>query len=345
MILVTGGTGLVGAHLLYALINNTSTSSVQRGEKVRAIHRKSSDLEAVKNVFSFYTNDPDPLFNKIEWMVADITDVPSLTAAFKNIDYVYHCAAYISFNPKHYPTLKKVNVEGTANIVNFSLSQGVKKLCYVSSIATIGKTTNGDLITEDTEYNPEDDNSVYAITKYHAEMEVWRGTQEGLDAVIVHPGVILGEGIWSSASGGILRTVYKGVKYYTTGGVGMVDVQDVAKAMILLLNSTITNKNYILVAENISYKTFLTKLANHLNKKPPHQQIAKWKMLLFCNIDWLSNKLIKTKRRLLKATVLTLYKTRAYDGSKIEKELDFTYKNHEQTIERVSRNYLRDFNI
>jgi len=231
MILVTGGTGLVGAHLLYSLINN--------GENVRAIHRKSSDLEAVKNVFSFYTNEPEILFTKIEWMVADITDVPSLTPAFKDIDYVYHCAAYISFNPRHYSTLKKVNVEGTANIVNFSLSHNVKKLCYVSSIATIGKTANGSLITEETEYNPEEDNSVYAITKYNAEMEVWRGTQEGLDAVIVHPGVILGEGIWSSASGGILRTVYKGVKYYTTGGVGIVDVQDVAEVMISLLKITI----------------------------------------------------------------------------------------------------------
>jgi len=122
MILVTGGTGLVGAHLLYSLINS--------GESIRAIHRKSSDLAAVKNVFSFYTNEPSTLFDKIEWMEADITDVPSLSRAFKGIDYVYHAAAYISFNPKHYSVLKKVNIEGTANIVNFCLSEGIKKMCY-----------------------------------------------------------------------------------------------------------------------------------------------------------------------------------------------------------------------
>ena len=336
MILVTGGTGLVGAHLLYALVKG--------GDKVRAIHRKSSDLEAVKNVFSFYTNEPESLFNKIEWMVADITDVPSLTPAFKDIDYVYHCAAYISFNPRHYPVLKKVNVEGTANIVNFSLSQGVKKLCYISSIATLGKTTNGGLITEETEYNPEDDNSVYSITKHEAEMEVWRGTQEGLDAVIVHPGVILGEGIWSSASGGILRTVSKGVKFYTTGGVGIVDVQDVVGSMISLLNSSIVNEHYILVSENISYREFLSKIALNLNKKEPSKPIKKWVMLIFTYIDWFSNKLFKTKRKLLKATVSTLYKTRTYDGTKIEKEIDFKYTPYQKTIERVSRNYLRDFN-
>jgi len=335
MILVTGGTGLVGAHLLYSLINN--------GEKVRAIHRKSSDLEAVKNVFSFYTNEPETLFTKIEWMVADITDVPSLIPAFNDVEYVYHCAAYISFNPRHFPVLKKVNVEGTANIVNFSLSEKVKKLCYISSIATLGNTANGGLITEETEFNPEDDNSVYSITKHEAEMEVWRGTQEGLDAVIVHPGVILGEGIWSSASGGILRTVSKGVKYYTTGGVGIVDVQDVANVMILLLNSPIKNKHYILVSENISYREFLTKIAISLNKKAPSKPIKKWVMLVFTYIDWFANKLFKTKRKLLKATVRTLYKTRTYDGSKIETEIDFNYIPYQKTIERVSRNYLRDF--
>ena len=336
MILVTGGTGLVGAHLLYALIAN--------GEKVRAIHRKSSDLEAVKNVFSFYTNDPEPLFNKIEWMVADITDVPSLSPAFKDIDFVYHCAAYISFNPRHFATIKKVNVEGTANIVNFSLSQGVKKLCYISSIATLGKTQNGSLITEETEYNPEAENSVYSITKHDAEMEVWRGTQEGLDAVIVHPGVIVGEGIWSTASGGILRSASKGIKYYPTGGIGMVDVQDVVKAMILLLNSTVKNNNYVLVSTNISYQDLISKISVNLNKKKPSKPIAKWIMMALSNLDWFSNKLFRTKRKLLKATVSTIYNTSYYDASKIEKELNFEFRNYEKTLERVSRNYLRDFN-
>ncbi len=335
MILVTGGTGLVGAHLLYALINS--------GEKVRAIHRKSSDLNAVKDVFSFYTNEYEILFSKIEWMEADITDVPSLITAFKDIVSVYHCAAYISFNPRHFNTLKKVNVEGTANIVNFCLSQGVKKLCYVSSIATLGKNLNGSLTTEETEYNPEDNNSVYTITKHDAEMEVWRGTQEGLDAVIVHPGVIVGDGIWSSASGGILRTVFKGIKHYTSGGIGIVDVQDVVKTMILLLNSEIKNNNYLLVSANISYQDFLSKLAIHLHKKPPYKLIAKWKMVLFSNLDWLSNKVFRTKRRLLKATVTPLYKESFYDASKIKKELNFEFKNYEKTLERVSKNYLRDF--
>ncbi len=336
MILVTGGTGLVGAHLLYSLVNS--------GETVRAIHRSSSNLEAVKNVFSFYTNEPNIIFDKIEWVEADITDISSLTEAFKGINYVYHAAAFISFNPRHYAVLKKVNVEGSANIVNFCLTEGVQKMCYVSSIAAIGKSASGTLINEETEYNPEVTNSVYAITKFNAEMEVWRGTQEGLEVVIVNPGVILGSGIWSSASGGILRTVYKGLKYYTPGGVGVVDVRDVIQVMIGLLNSPIKNKKYILVGENISYQDLLTKLATNLNKKPPYKSIVKWKMIFFSNIDCMMNKFFKTKRKLLRETVTSLYTKSFYDASMIEKVLNFKYTPYEKTIARISRNYLRDFN-
>lgn len=337
MILVTGGTGLVGAHLLYSLVNN--------GDQVRAIHRESSDLEAVKNVFSYYTHEYENLFNKIEWVVADITDVPSLQAPFKGIEYVYHCAAYISFNPRHYSVLKKVNVEGTANVVNFCLSEGVKKLCYISSIATLGKSLNGSLSTEETEFDPEDENSVYSITKHLAEIEVWRGTQEGLDAIIVHPGVIIGEGIWSSASGGIFRTINKGLRYYTPGGVSIVDVKDVVKAMTSLTNSTLKNEAYILIAENIYYKNLLEKISEDLQKSAPDKTIAKWIMLSFANVDWLINKVFRTKRKLLRATVKSLYKTSFYDASKIKKAIDFNFTPSHKTIERVARNYRRDFKL
>lgn len=337
MILVTGGTGLVGAHLLYNLVNN--------GDQVRAIHRESSDLKAVKNVFSYYTHEYESLFNKIEWVVADITDVPSLQDPFKGIDYVYHCAAYISFNPRHYSVLKKVNVEGTANVVNFCLSEGVKKLCYISSIATLGKSLNGSLSTEETEFDPEDENSVYSITKHLAEMEVWRGTQEGLDAIIVQPGVIIGEGIWSSASGGIFRTINKGLRYYTPGGVSIVDVKDVVKAMTSLINSTLKNEAYILIAENIYYKELLGKISENLQKKTPDKTIAKWMMMSFANVDWLINKVFRTKRKLLRATVRSLYKTSFYDASKIKKAIDFNFSPPQKTIERVARNYRRDFKL
>ena len=337
MILVTGGTGLVGAHLLFTLIDNN--------EEVRAIYRKTSDLNAVKKVFSYYTSEVDRLFNKIDWQLADITDVLSLEVVFKNIDYVYHCAAYISFNPRHFKTLKKVNVEGTANVVNFCISEKVIKLCYISSVASLGKTENESLITEECEFNPNDRNSVYSITKNQAEMEVWRGSQEGLDVVIVQPGVIIGEGIWSSASGGIFRTIAKGLKFYTPGGIGIVDVKDVVKAMIYLTKSELKNQAYILVGENILYKKLLTKISNKLHRKAPKLLISKTLMLSFANFDWVLNKLFKTRRKLLKSTVRNLFKRSFYDSSKITTTTNFNYRDLDKTIERVAGNYRADFHL
>ncbi len=334
MILVTGASGLAGSHLVYHL--------ALQGNKVRALYRSPKKLDEVKKVFAYYTPQYEDLFNQIEWFQADITKIPELTKAFKDVNYVYHVAAYISFHPKHFQKLQKINVEGTANVVNLSLSHSVKKLCYVSSIATLGTTVNGTLITEKTEYNPEASNSVYAITKHLAEMEVWRGTQEGLDAVIVHPGVILGVGHYHSASGSIIKSVYKGVPFYTSGGVGVVDVRDVVKAMIALMNSNVINDHFILVGHNVLYKDLLTQLALGLKKEPPGKAISKTKLLFLSQLDWLSNKLFNTKRRLLKATVNSLFETSFYDATKIKKVLNFSFTPLETTIVEITEDFLRN---
>ena len=263
MILVTGGTGLVGSHLLYKLVSN--------GQNVRAIYRREKTLKRVAHVFSYFSNNAENLFNSIDWVEADLNDIPKLQKAFEGITHVYHCAAFVSFEPNKYHQLRKINIKGTANIVNLCISYSVKKLCYVSSIAAIGHHEDSSkLITEQTAWNPEDDNSVYAITKYGAELEVWRGTQEGLDAVIVNPGIILGAGYWKGgSSGNLFRKIHEGMKYYVNGVVGYVDVFDVVDAMVLLMNSNIKNENYILVSENLSFKDFQYKVAKKLKVKPP----------------------------------------------------------------------------
>lgn len=334
MVLVTGGTGLVGSHLLYFLL--------KRGETVRAVHRKSSRLESVKKVFSYYTDKADDFYNRIEWMEANVTDIPALTEAFQSVSHVYHAAAYISFDPKHFSKLQKSNIEGTANVVNLCLLNGVKKLCHVSSIATFGSSEGDALISEETQWNPEDDNNVYAITKYGAEMEVWRGTQEGLDAVIVNPGVILGEGYWNSGSGMIIKRAAKGIKYYTRGGVAVVDVQDVVIAMITLMESEVVNQKFILAGENLTNKELLNKLASGFKIDGPKREISKWKLVLFSKLDWLVSKLFGSKRRLLRSMVDSLFKTSFYDGSHIERTIDFSYTPTPVTIERVTANFRKD---
>ncbi len=327
MVLVTGGTGLVGSHLLYFLL--------KKEVPVRAIHRKTSNLTSVKEVFSYYSEDSEALFDRIQWVEANLTDVPALTIAFEGITQVYHAAAYISFNPKHFRKLQKSNTEGTANIVNLCLVNNITKLCYVSTIATLGSTDDDSLISEETHWNPEENNNVYAITKYGAEMEIWRGTQEGLDAVIVNPGVILGSGHWNSASGFIIKRASHGEKYYTGGGVAVVDVRDVVRALILLMESAVKNEQFILAGTNLYNKDLLSRLAINFDITPPTKEIAKWKLMLLSKIDWISCRLFGTKRKLLKAMVHSLYKVSFYDGSKIENTISFSYTPIEKTLTRI----------
>ncbi|APY10627.1 NAD-dependent epimerase [Seonamhaeicola sp. S2-3] len=333
MILVTGGTGLVGAHLLYKLVNN--------GEKVRAIYRNEKKLKNVKNVFSCYTKAFQPAFDKIEWVKADIVDIPSLSIAFKNIEYVYHCAAFVSFEPDKYQHLRKTNIEGTANIVNLCCAFNITKLCYVSSIATLGSPINNEPITEDTVWNPEEDNSVYGITKYGAEMEVWRATQEGLNAVIVNPGLILGGGIWKYGSGSLFKKAKKGLNYYTSGTVGLVAVDDVVTIMIKLMKSNIKNERFILVAENWTYKQFLQALTTSVNANPP-KKLAKAFLLKFAwKLDWLKTKLTGKRRTLTKHIAKSLSTKKHYDNSKVKNALDFSFKPIDKCIKDVGAIFLK----
>ncbi len=329
MILVTGGTGLIGSHLLYFLL--------KENKKVRAIHRNTSDIASVKKVFALYTPEAESLFQQIEWFEADILDIPALGEAFEKVTEVYHCAAYINFDPSKYKILKKTNVEGTANVVNQCLLHKVKKLCYVSSVATLGSNTGDQPITEETAWNANKKNSVYAITKYGAEMEVWRGTQEGINAVIVNPGIVLGTAPEVSGSGLIIALGGNGIPFYPAGAMGMVDVKDVIKAMVQLMESDIKNERFILVGENISYRKLLSELAPLFGKKPPKWKLSKTLMFFLSFVDWLSQKVFQTKRRIPKATVRSMFTTSRYDATKIKKALAFKFTPASETFERVAK--------
>ena len=331
MILVTGGTGLVGAHLLYKLVSDKN--------KVRAIYRNELKLSNVKSVFSGYTDNYDSLYNSIEWVEADILDIPSLSEAFKDITHVYHSAAFVSFEPDKYQLLRKTNIEGTANIVNLCLSNHVEKLCYVSSVATLGNNNDNKAISEDTFWNPEADNNVYAITKYGAEIEVWRATQEGLNAVIVNPGVILGAGIWRYGTGVLFTKAHKGMKYYTSGAVGLIAVQDVVSIMVKLMDSSITNERFVLVAENWTYKNFLQTLAKSVNTKPPEKLSSQWLLNIGWKLDWLIHKLTGKRRQLTKHLAKTLSTETEYNSDKIKTALNYKFKAIDETIFEIGNLY------
>ncbi|HAI19888.1 MAG: NAD-dependent epimerase [Xanthomarina sp.] len=334
MILVTGGTGLVGSHLLYQLTTNNNP--------VRAIYRNKNKLALTKKIFSYYSENPDILFNKIDWVEADLLDIPLLTEAFKGITHVYHAAAFVSFEPDKYHLLRKTNIEGTANIVNLSIANKIEKLCYVSSVATIGSATSKDTLNELTLWNPEADNSVYSITKYGAEMEVWRGTQEGLDAVIVNPGVIIGPGIWNYGSGNIFKKVYNGLPFYTKGVTGYVGIEDVVLPMMKLMESPIKNERFILVSENWPYKQFIDKIATSLNVKAPSKKASSLLLQMGWRLDWLKHKLTGKRRRLSKQLVHTLNSKSVYGNTKLKNQLNYQFKPLEKSITEVASIFLKE---
>jgi len=332
MILVTGGTGFVGAHLLFKLLKEK--------QNIRAIYRNEHTFKTVKRIFSYYSKNTQTLFNTIDWVEANLNDIPALTEAFKNVTQVYHCAAFISFEPDKYKVLQKTNIEGTANIVNLSIDNNIKKLCYISSIAAIGEPNLGEITTETTSWNQDADNSVYAITKYGAELEVWRGTQEGLAAVIVNPGVIIGPGVWNYGSGSIIKLVHNKLNYYTNGSVGCVAINDVINAMFLLMQSTIKNERFILVSNNWSYKKLLSTCAIALGVAPPKKEAKHWLLQLGWRLDWLQHKITGKRRTLTKPLAKSLVTQSEFDGDKIKKYITFKYCNLKSVIKDTCSIYL-----
>lgn len=324
MILVTGATGLVGAHLLYNLVSS--------GHKVRAICRINSNLQAVKDVFSSYTRAIIPLWRRIEWVEAELNDIPALERAFIGVEYVYHAAAIISFNRKDQTALYKTNVKGTANIVNLSIAKNIKKLCFVSSVATLSKEAENPIMDENSFWNPDADNNHYAITKYGAEMEIWRGTQEGVPAVIVNPGVILSPSMNGRSSSSIVKQYLSGTRFYTSGTTGFVDVRDVVKAMQSLMESDIENQRYIMVSENVSYKNFTAMLDKQLGFDTPAKKVSKTKVLAASALLSFIGFLIGKKPKLTRDTATALFKENFYRNKAIIEAIDFKFTPIEETI-------------
>ena len=314
MIFVTGASGLVGSHLIQSL--------VAKGKAVRALYRH--QIPSFKGA------------EKVNWVAGDLLDVSALTDAMEGATHVYHSAAIVSFSPSKAAMMIKANQEGTANVVNICLDKKVEKLVFVSSVAALGRIREDAPIDESMHWTPETSNSIYGKSKYLAEMEVWRGMAEGLNIAIVNPVIIFGAGDWNKGSSEIFKSSYHQFPWYTTGISGFVDVLDVIDAMQLLMDSPIVGERYIISAENVSYQTVFTKIANAFSKKPPTRKVTPLLAAIVWRLEAIKSLFTGKTPLLTKETAATAQAKVYFNNEKFLKAFpSFQYRSMDTTIQRV----------
>jgi nucleoside-diphosphate-sugar epimerase len=331
-VLVTGGTGIVGIHLLVELTT--------KRKQVRALFRSESSLIPVKEAFEHYNKSP--LFDQIEWVKGDIEDIHSIIDACDNINTVYHAAAFVSFVPSDKEKLLHTNVEGTANVVNACLTTGVETLAYVSSTAAIGRNDKVDIVTEELPWVEDNSISGYSLSKHYAEREVWRGAEEGLNVTMVNPCIVLGPGKWGNSSTTLLDTAASELPFYTDGANAFIDARDVANALIELVNSKTYNQRFLLIGENISFKTIFDQLARALGKKSPSIESKRWMSELAWRFFWIWSKITGKAPTITKQTASSAHTRTVYSKDKFSNLFpDFEFHTVDEAIQNTTKAYLR----
>ena len=322
MVLITGASGFLGQHLVRYLSG--------QGVTARALYYNHPPDEDIKNLHG------------IQWMHCDLLDVYAAAEAMTGINEVYHCAAILTFDRSRRAEMLHFNPESTANIVNQALHQGIRKMVYVSSIAALGRTgEDGKMITEEEEWGESKYNSAYGISKYLAEMEVWRGIGEGLNAVIVNPGIILGTGMGRDLSSGLIKIVYREFPFYSKGVNAWVDATDVVRILTVLMGSEIEGERYIISGGNLTYQQVCTQMAVSMHKKPPRWYARPWMTGLVWWLSMLKSAISGTNSLITRETVNNANSVCLYDNSKLLKALPgFTYTPLPQSIDTMARSFL-----
>lgn len=336
-IAVTGATGMLGAHFL--------THACKHFSKITALYRNEEKIEAVKAVFMrYYPENGADEFSKIIWKQVDLSDPLSTEDAIQGCDLVFNLAATVSFDGKNPNQLIASNSGITETVVNACLHLGINRLVHVSSVAALGRKeakTEGIGIDENTHWEISKNNSVYAISKYRAEMEAWRGMVEGMNVLVVNPPIILAPGFWQQSSGKLLPAVAKGLPFYTYGENGFVDVRDLCRAMIALVEKDKWNERYIVSGVHTSYKALFTKMAEALQVKPPYIHLNTFLGNVFWRLECLRSRLTGSSPLLTKETFRSSQNKYRYLSDKLKKDVNFTFTPINDTIDWMKNWYLQ----
>ena len=330
MIFITGGTGLVGSHILLKLS--------QDNIPFKALKRSSSSLEVCKDVFIHY--NAESLFHSIFWEEGDVNNIPSLEAAMQNCDTIIHAAAMVSFNNEDVDLMHKINVKGTENIMNIAISMGIKKVSYISSIASLGRNSTTEMVDENCYFRVSKKESNYSLSKYYSEQEVWRASQEGIDVVIINPSVILGPGDWTKGSSQIFTKLYKGLKFYTTGSTGYVDVIDVANCAILLLQSDIKNERFIVNGSNMKFRTLFDLIAEGFGNKKATIKVTPLLKGIAWRLEFIISFITGRNPLLTKETANSAMKNNSYSTQKIKNAIAYKFTPIQESVTKYCKWFL-----
>lgn len=336
LVFLTGSTGLVGGHLLVHLH--------QSGRMIRALVRSSSTFGQLHLICNFYNQSFEELFEAVEWVYGDTLDYVGLCGLLVGVEEVYHCAAVVSFNSKNREEILRINIKGTTNMVDAALLCAVKRFCFISSIGALGNSKNGDFIQEDTPRKSDGKASVYSESKFRSELEVWRASSEGLNTVIVNPGVILGPGNPDKGSLLLFQIGRKGIPFYTNATTGYVDVRDVCRATMALMKNNIFGKRYILVSENIDNRALFSMIASEFGVRPPYLHAGKTLLQLGAFLSETYGKLSGKTPQLTKETIKTAQNSKTYSNEQIKSILNFDFIPLGKTIQDTC-NFLKENNL
>ena len=330
--LVIGGTGLVGSHLLWVLAQQGAVTASSRTDDHRL---------GVKKLFHYYGGSGgDAFYNNIHWISLDILDIEALSKAFSSMKKIYHCAALVSFHRIDFYSCIKMNRDGTANVVNACLETPGVRLCYVSSTAAVGKNPGGE-ITEDCLWKASDLNSGYSVSKFGAEKEVWRGIEEGLNAVIINPCTVIGAGRWEEGSMEMFRVANRGLKFYTSGANATVDARDVAKSMVFLMESGVVNERFLCTGTNLDFKTLFTLIAEQMGRKKPKIFTPQWLAVPFSYVLETLSLIRKKRQGMTIESAHAAYSTRRYNSKKLKNIYPFAFHSIEESVENAIKGRIK----
>ena len=334
MIAITGATGLLGVYIIAEL--------VQHGYRVRGLYRNAKSLKKAEHSPGLL-GVPE-VFGQVQWLQGHLDDLESLDGLMEGATAVIHAAAMVSFNPRDRKALEKVNIQGTAQVVHAAMqAPQVERFIHISSVAALGRTERDEWITEDTVWTDNRENSHYALTKWAAEMEVWRGFEEGLSGAIINPSIILGVGDWDTSSARLLQTVHRGFPFYSNGVNSVVDARDVARmSRVLLERADITGQRFIAAGPPVSYRELFYAMADAQEVKRPWLSPPRWMSNLAWRLEKIRTAITRSEPMLTRETVRSGHGVHRYDAARAREVLGVEFRSAEEILRDLVPMYLRD---